>query len=312
MNKEIKVFAPATVSNIGCGFDVMGFAIDQPGDELVLRIKDEPGVTIAKITGDGGKLPLDACKNTAGKPIMAMVEHLGFKGGIEMEVHKKMPLGSGLGSSAASAVAAAFAMNELLEAGLSKKELLPFALEGEKLASGSVHADNVAPCLWGGFVLIRGYDPIDVVSIPVPDHFYCTVIHPHTEIQTKQARQILPKEIPLKNAVAQWGNTAGLVAGLLMNDFGLISRSIHDLVAEPVRAQLIPRFYQMKKAALNSGALGCSISGSGPSLFALSTSEEIAVRVAGSMKNVLDQIKLSNDIFISKVNITGPKVLSKI
>ncbi|MDP4174508.1 MAG: homoserine kinase [Bacteroidota bacterium] len=309
MRKDIKVFAPASVSNIACGFDIMGFAIDEPGDEIILRQKETSGVTITKITGDNGKLPLEACKNTAGAPVIALLKHLGINPGIEIEIHKKMPLGSGLGSSAASAVAAAFALNELLDAKLTKEELLPFAIEGEKIASGAVHADNVAPCLWGGFILIRGYEPIDIVEIPVPDNLYCTIIHPEIEIQTKEARKILPKEVPLKDAITQWGNTAGLVAGLMKSDFNLISRSLKDVIVEPVRSALIPSYYKMKDAALSSGALGCNISGSGPSLFALSTSYEISERIGRAMQGVLEQTGLPSQVYISKINKQGPRII---
>lgn len=310
MKHEIRVFAPASVSNIACGFDVMGFAIDEPGDEIVLRISDSPGVIITKITGENGRLPLEAELNTAGAPLLSMMEKLHITFGIEMEIHKKMPLGSGLGSSAASAVGAAFALNELLELRLSKEELLPFAIEGEKIASGSVHADNVAPCLYGGFVLIRGYNPvIDVVDIEVPENLYCTVIHPQIEISTKEARKILPKTIPLADAITQWGNTAGLVAGLLKKDFGLIGRSLQDVVIEPVRSMLIPGFDEIKKAAMDSGALGCSISGSGPSLFALSSSLLTAVETGKSMKNALERFDLSGEVYVSKINKNGPRIV---
>ncbi len=310
MKNEIRVFAPASVSNIACGFDVMGFAIDEPGDEIVLRISDNPGVKITKITGENGRLPLEADMNTAGAPLLSMIDKLHITCGIEMEIHKKMPLGSGLGSSAASAVGAAFALNELLELKLSKEELLLFAIEGEKIASGSVHADNVAPCLYGGFVLIRGYNPvIDVVEIEVPENLYCTVIHPQIEISTKEARKILPKTIPLSDAITQWGNTAGLVAGLLKKDFGLIGRSLQDVVIEPVRSMLIPGFDEIKKAAMDSGALGCSISGSGPSLFALSSSLQIAVDTGKSMKTALERFGLTGEVYVSRINKNGPRII---
>lgn len=307
MKKEIRVFAPASVSNVACGFDVMGFAIDEPGDELVLRLTEEPGVRIKKITGDGGRLPLEAALNTAGAPVIAMLNALNCRSGIELEIHKKMPLGSGLGSSAASAVAAAFGINEILEAGLTKNELLPFALEGEKIASGAIHADNVAPCLWGGFILVRGYDPIDIVEIPVPGDLFCAVIHPDIEINTKESRRLLPKEIPLKKAITQWGNTAGLIAGLMKGDYGLISRSIEDVIIEPVRAPFIPKYNEMKAAALEAGALGCNISGSGPSLFALCSSHESARKSAEAMSYVLSGSE--HQIYVSKVNTQGPKVI---
>jgi homoserine kinase len=308
-NKEIRVFAPATVSNIACGFDIMGFAIDMPGDELVLRVSERPGVTITKISGDDGRLTYDVALNTAGKPVLSMVKAFGIECGVEIEIHKKMPLGSGLGSSAASAVAAAFAVNKLFDLNLSNLDILPFAIEGEMIASGSLHVDNVAPALYGGFVLIRSYNPIDIIKIDVPKNLYCTVIHPHIEISTKESRRLLPSEIPLSNAITQWGNTAALIAGLLKSDYNLIGRSLVDVVAEPIRSKLIPGFDDMKSAAIFAGALGCSISGSGPSLFALSDSREKAVLIAQSMQIELNNHNLASDLYVSQINNLGPRVI---
>ncbi|HEX2869317.1 MAG TPA: homoserine kinase [Ignavibacteriales bacterium] len=308
MKKEVRVFAPASVSNVACGFDVMGFAIEKPGDEVVLRLSDEPGVRITKITGDGGRLPLNPEENTAGAPVIAIKEYAAFSHGIEIEVHKKMPLGSGLGSSAASAVAAAVAADCLLELNLSKSELLEFAIKGEQIASGAVHADNVAPSLYGGFILIRGYHPTDIVEIPVPDNLFCTVLHPDTEINTKESRRLLPKEVPLEAAKTQWGNTAGLVAGLMKGDFGLISRSLKDVIIEPVRAAMIPCYEKIKNEALHAGALGCNISGSGPSIFALSDSLAAAELAGERMRLALDK-NISSQTYVSKINCQGPIVL---
>ncbi len=306
---EIRVFAPATVSNIACGFDIMGFAIDMPGDEVVLRVSDKPGVRITKIKGDDGRLTLDPEFNTGGKPVVSMVRAFGIDCGVEIEIHKQMPLGSGLGSSAASAVAAAFAMNKLFELNLSERELLPYALEGEMIASGSLHADNVAPALYGGFVLIRSYHPIDIIRLEVPGELFCSVIHPHMEISTKESRRLLPEQIPLSSAIRQWGNTAALVAGLLKGDFDLIGRSLEDVVAEPLRSRLIPGFSSMKQAALDAGALGCSISGSGPSLFALSDSRDKADRISKAMQIALNEHGLGSDLYVSAVNNCGPRVI---
>ncbi len=309
MENEIRVFAPATVSNIGCGFDILGFAVDQPGDEIILRKAELPGVKIKKITGDQGKLPYDAELNTAGLPLINMMKKYHFEKGFELEIHKKMPMNSGLGSSAASAVAAVFACNELMQLNLAKNELLDFALEGERISSGSIHADNVAPCLFGGFVLIKSYDPVEVVQIPFPENLFCTVIHPRIEIKTKEARAMMPENIPLKNAITQWGNVAGLIAGLFKNDLKLICDSIKDVVAEPVRAKLIPRYYDIKNAAFDGGAIACNISGSGPSIFALSDSEESAVKISEAMRNVLKEENLANEIYISKINPNGPIII---
>ncbi len=309
MLKEVRVFAPATVSNIGCGFDIMGFAIEEPGDQVVIRISNNKGVKITVITGDNSKLPYNPKLNTAGAPAISILKEYAPSLGVEIEIHKKMPFGSGLGSSAASAVASAFAMNHLLELNLSLDELLKFALEGEIIASGGIHADNVAPSLYGGFTLIRDYNPIDIIQIECPKDLYCTVIHPHIEISTKAAREILPKEIAINKAVTQWGNCSALVAGLLMNDYSLIGRSIKDVIIEPYRALLIPGYYQMQQAAVNSGALGCNISGSGPSLFALSRGRETAQKVGMAMLVELSNHNLEGDLYLSPINKEGPKVI---
>ncbi|MGE5350491.1 MAG: homoserine kinase [Acidobacteriota bacterium] len=308
MKKEVRVFAPASVSNVACGFDVMGFAIDYPGDEVVLRLTDKPGVRIVKITGDGGKLPLNPEENTAGAPVIAMRDYAQYTGGIEIEVNKKMPLGSGLGSSAASAVAAAFAANKLLELNLSKDMLLDFAIMGEKIASGAVHADNVAPSLYGGFILIRGYNPPDIVEIPVPENLFCTVLHPGIEINTKESRRLLPKQVTLEDAKTQWGNTAGLIAGLMKSDFGLISRSLKDVIIEPARKSTIPCYEYIKQAALDAGALGCNISGSGPSIFAFADSLAKANFVGEKMRLALDK-NIESEIYVSRINRRGPVVI---
>lgn len=310
MTKEIKVFAPATVANVSCGFDVLGFAVDNPGDEAIVKMTENLGVKITKITGDNGRLPLDPQKNTVSATIIKMLEHLGEKRGFEVELHKKMPLGSGLGSSAASSVAGIFAVNELLGKPLSKLELLPFAMEGERLASGTAHADNVAPALYGGFVLIRSYSPLDVISIHTPSDLYAAIVHPHIEVETRDARSILRKEIKLKDAITQWGNVAGLVTGLLTDDYGLIGRSMTDVIVEPLRAILIPGFYGVKDAALNAGALGSGISGSGPSIFSVCKGLDTANKAGLAMVDAFKKIGIESDLFVSKVNQKGPVILS--
>ena len=244
MNHEISVFAPATVSNVACGFDVMGFAVNEPGDIATVRQIDEPGVFLNSVSGDDGRLPREPSKNTAGIAVIEFLKRINAHGGIEIELHKKMPLGSGLGSSAASAVAAVFAANILFDNPLSKNELLPFVLKAEKTACGAAHADNAAPALLGGFVLIRSYNPLDTISLTVPDELICTILHPALEIRTESARKILPDKIFLKDAVTQWGNIGGLVAGLLKKDYELIGRSLQDVIAEPLRAKLIPGFFR--------------------------------------------------------------------
>lgn len=309
MNKQIKVFAPATVANVACGFDVLGFALNEPGDEVILQTNDSGEVTISKITGDEGKLPLNADKNTAGVVVKQYLAHIGSNQGVDIQLHKRMPLGSGLGSSAASAVASLFAVNELLGAPLSRMELLPFAMEGERIACGAAHADNVAPALLGGFVLVRSYSPLDVISIPFPQDLVATVIHPQIEIRTEDARSILKKSILLKDAIQQWGNIGGLIAGLIQGDHSLIRRSLEDVIIEPVRSLLIPNFDKVKKAALDNGAFGCSISGSGPSIFALSNSLAVAGQIASAMCDELKAIDIECDVYISPINKVGPRVM---
>lgn len=307
--KTIKAFAPATVANVSCGFDVFGFAVEQPGDEVTLTLTKKPGVVIKKISGDGGRLPLEAEKNTASVAVISFLKSIESDAGVEIELTKNLPLGSGMGSSAASAAAALAGINYLLGEPLSRRELLPFAMESERIACGSAHADNVAPSLLGGFVLIRGYEPLDVVSIPTPDNLFCTLVHPHLELKTQDSRQVLRSTIPLKDAITQWGNIAGLIAGLMKPDFGLIGRSLKDVVAEPVRALLIPGFDIIKEKAIEAGALGCGISGSGPTIFVLSTEKEIAIRTGKVIQQEFKKLKLDSEVYISKINSTGAKVL---
>lgn len=309
MSKSIKAFAPATCANVACGFDVLGFAVESPGDEVTISLNDTGKLTIESISGDGGRLPLNAEKNSVSLVIQKYLEHIDSKQGVSIELRKKMPLGSGLGSSAASSVVGVYALNELLGKPLSVKELLPFAMEGERVACGSAHADNVAPALLGGFVLVRSYEPLDVISLPTPDDLWATIIHPHIEVKTKDARSILRKEILLEQAVVQWGNLGGFISGLYTNDYDLIGRSLKDVIIEPIRSILIPGFEQTKQAALLAGALGSSISGSGPSIFALSKGEETARKVGNAMKAVYDNINIESEVYTSKVSQQGPRVI---
>jgi homoserine kinase len=309
-SSEIRVFAPATVANVACGYDVLGFAIDAPGDEVVVRHSDKPGLHITKITGDNGKLPKNPAQNTAGVAALDLLKHLGMTDrGIEMEIHKKMPFGSGLGSSAASAVAGVYAVNKLIGEPLSKKQLLPFAMAGEASADGAWHADNVGPCLLGGIVFIRSNAELDVAQLPAPKNLWAAVVHPDIEVLTKVAREILPKEIPLENATQQIGNLGGLLCGLIQEDYGLISRSIHDVIAEPRRQKLIPEFYKAKRAAQAAGALGFSISGAGPSVFALCEGEETARKVAAAVSKVFTSVNLGNQAYVSRINTQGVRVI---
>jgi homoserine kinase len=307
--KTIKAFAPATVANVSCGFDVFGFAVESPGDEVELTLTGDTEVVIKAITGDGGRLPLEADKNTSGVAIQAFMKAFGKKQGVEVVLHKNLPLGSGMGSSAASSVAALVGINHLMGEPFSKRELLPFAMEAERVACGSAHADNVAPSLFGGFVLIRGYEPLDVVSIPTPPELYSTLVHPHLELKTEDSRQVLRHSISLKDAVIQWGNIAGLVAGLMKPDYGLIGRSLKDVIAEPIRSLLIPGFYQIKEVAIKEGALGCGISGSGPTIFALSTERVVAERVGKAMQQQFAKFKLNSEIYVSRINERGAGII---
>ncbi|MBK8945124.1 MAG: homoserine kinase [Ignavibacteriae bacterium] len=310
MNKKIKVFAPATISNVGCGFDTIGFAIDKPGDIVSLSLRNDGIVKIKKITGDGGVLPYEIEKNTATVGILELLKNYPNKNiGVDVEIIKKMPIGSGLGSSAASSAAAVFGMNKLLNNHFSETEVLNFAVKGESIASGAIHADNVAPCLFGGFVLIRDYNPIDVIKLPVPKNLYCIVLYSQIVIETKQARKLIKKNLPIKKARKHFGNIGTLVSGLYESDLSKIGRSIEDEISEPARATLIPNFYDIKNAALSAGAYGCSISGSGPSIFAFSDSEINAKKIGSAMKKIVDKTGIKSTLYISKINPNGPKII---
>jgi homoserine kinase len=296
---QIKIFCPATVANLSCGFDVLGLCLESIGDEMIIRKSNEKGLRITNITG--ADLPLETNKNVAGVAGMALLNHLDLEFGFEIEIHKKIKAGSGIGSSAASAAGVVVGINQLLGNPLHRKELIPFAMEGEFLASGSYHADNVAPAILGGFILVRSYDPLEVIKIKSPKDLYVTIIHPHIEVKTSEARSILPKEIPLKTAITQWGNLGGLISGLYTEDYGLLGRSLQDAVAEPYRKNLIPEFDNAKKSALENGALGCGISGSGPSIYALSKGLENAKNVADGLKKVYIKTEIRFDVYVSKV-----------
>ncbi|WP_421809038.1 homoserine kinase [Flagellimonas sp.] len=305
--EEIKVFCPATIANVSCGFDVLGLALDSVGDEMVVRKIPEKEIRITKIIGQD--LPLETKKNVSGVAGLALLEKSDYEGGFEIEIDKRIKPGSGIGSSAASSAGAVWAMNELLGRPFSKLELVQFAMEGEKLASDVAHADNVAPAIYGGFTLVRSYAPLDIVPIPTPDELFATVIHPQIEIKTSDSRKILKTTISLEKGIKQWGNLGGLVAGLFQNDYDLIGRSLEDHIVEPIRSILIPAFDDIKTNAMDAGALGCGISGSGPSIFALSQGENTAQNVAKSMEETYQTIGVPFDIHISKVNIHGVKKL---
>jgi len=301
----IRAYAPATVSNVGCGFDVLGFAIEEPGDEVIAELGRRPGVELREVTGDGGRLPRDPEKNTAGVAVRALLDEAGSDRGVVLRLRKNMPLSSGLGSSAASGVAAVWAANRLLELDVPHCGLLRCAMAGERMASGSAHPDNAAPCLYGGFVLIRQADPPDVIPLPVPEGLSCAVVRPQIEVETRKARQLLGDVVPLRAAVTQWGNLGGLVAGFFKGDFELISRSLQDVIVEPKRSGLVPGFDAAKRAALDRGALGCSLSGSGPSTFALCAGREVAERVADAMVAAFAAEGLTADRIVSPVGARG-------
>lgn len=307
---EVRVFAPATVANMVCGFDILGFALDRPGDEVQMRISEVPGVRILKITGDEGRLPLDPLKNTVSASVMTLLKALGQENlGLEIELHKKMPIGSGLGSSAASTVAGLFAANELLGQPLTRQQLLPYAILGEELACGSGHADNVAPALLGGITLIRSYEPLDVIALPVPEKLQVSLLFPHVDVPTRAARSMIKKQIPLQGAVRQWGNIAGLIAGLYRSDYELIGRSMEDVLIEPIRSILIPDFDRLKQIALDLGALSFGISGSGPSVFAFSTSAETAEKITQALESHLITTGIGCNAYVSGININGPAII---
>lgn len=307
--QQIRVFAPATVANVSCGFDVMGFALDRPGDEIVARLTSGSDIAITKVTGDEGVLPTDSRKNTASVAVQALLDELDIQTGVELEIHKQMPLGSGMGSSAASAAGAVWAVNHLLGEPLERKMLLKFAAEGERIACGTAHFDNVAPSLLGGFTFIRSSDPPDVIPLSFPQQLHAAVVHPQIEIKTEDTRKILRKQIPLGKAVIQWGNIGGLVAGLQTGDIDLISRSMQDVIIEPIRSVLIPGYDAVKQSAMDHDAIGAGIAGSGPSVFALAANKENAEAIAHAMKTQLDSIGLPSDSYVSRINPNGVRII---
>jgi homoserine kinase len=306
MNKVI-IQSPATVANLVCGFDILGLALDQPYDTMEIRLLDEPGVIIT--SKDGFPLPKDPSQNTAGAPLIAMLEELDQPIGFEVIISKQIKPGSGIGSSAASAAGAVVGANYLLGNRFSKEDQVRFALFGEKVASGVKHADNIAPCIYGGITLIRSIFPLDIVQIPAPK-LHVTVVHPQIEVRTSDARQILRKQVLLKDAIRQWGNIAGLVAGFVKQDYDLIGRSLEDVIIEPIRSILIPGFDEVKAKCKAAGALGGGISGSGPSVFMLSKDEATARNVETIMREIYARIGLDHHTYVTTVNPTGAKIIA--
>jgi homoserine kinase len=281
--ESVTAFAPATVSNVACGFDVLGFALHEPGDTVTAAFAPASGVRIDEIAGDNGRLTRDATKNTAGVAAQALLDAAGERRGVALTIRKGLPLSSGLGGSAASAVAAAFAVNALVDARASLETLMACAFEGERVGAGSAHGDNIAPAVYGGFVLVRVPNPPDVVRLPVPAGLTAVVVHPDLEIETARARALLGTHVPLADAIRQWANLGAFVDALHRGDFDLLSRALEDTIAEPRRASLVPGLAAIKQAAVDAGALGCSLSGSGPSLFALCRTAASAEQVARAM-----------------------------
>lgn len=308
MTKTVSVFAPATVANVGCGYDILGFALEKPGDRVNMQLNDSNQITLDVVEGDNGLLPRDPGKNIVTAVVINYLQKIGRKTGVGVQLYKEMPFGSGLGSSSASAVAGLVAINELMGTPLSREELIPLAMEGERMACGNAHADNVAPSLLGGLVLIRSYKPLDIIRLPYPKSLYCAVLYPHVDVPTLEARKILKTHVAVNDAVKQWGNVAGLVAGFCNNDLSLIARSMDDYIIEPVRAMLIPHFYTMRSIALENKAMAMGISGSGPSVFALCENLSIAQNAIDGMHKLLSKDGIEATPFISAINPQGPVV----
>ena len=311
MGRAVRVFAPATVANLGPGFDVLGLALSSPGDLIEAELTPDGGVEIVEITGDGGILSRDSEKNVAAVAAAAVLRHARSSHGLRMRLHKQMPLASGLGSSGASSAAGAFVANELLGRPLPVGDVVLCAMEGERPASGTPHADNVAPSVMGGIVLVRSYEPFEVVALPVPDTLHISVVHPQCEVSTAEARKLVNgRKFALDEIVPNLGNIAGFVAALASGDLGLLGRSINDRLVEPLRARLIPGFDAVKQAALDAGALGCSIAGSGPSVFALVGNADAAQAVGAAMQAAFrSSAGLNSTLYAGKVASQGARVV---
>lgn len=303
--QTVKVYCPATVANLVCGFDILGMALNHPQDEMELTLTQEPGIRISHT--DGYDLPSDPAQNVAGAALLDLLQAAGISIGMDLSITKKIKPGSGLGSSAASSAGAVVAANHLLGNPFSKEDLVRFAMAGEKVASGVKHADNITPCILGGVTLIRSIFPLDIVRLSAPP-MYVTVVHPQIEVRTSDARQILRKEVLLKDAIRQWGNIAGLVAGFLQHDYELISRSLEDVIIEPVRSMLIPGFDEVKQQSKEAGALGGGISGSGPSIFMLSREARTAETIAGIMEALYTKLGIDFKTYVTTLNTEGVRI----
>ena len=304
---HVSVFAPASVANISCGFDVLGVCLDNVGDTIHVQETSKPGIEITKIIGQD--LPLEAAKNVAGVAGLALLEDFGLDKGFQIQIEKGIKPGSGIGSSSASAAGAVVGINHLLGNPYTREQLITFAMEGERVACGTAHADNVSPVLLGGFTLVRSANPLDVVTLNSPLELVVTIIHPEIEVKTADARAVLLDKLHLKQAIAQTANLGARVTGLFKEDYELIRRSLVDHIVEPVRSMLIPGFNELKNRANEAGALGTGISGSGPSVFALSKGMDIAQKVGLAMQKVYDEIRVPYDTHISPINSKGVKIL---
>ena len=305
--EQISIFSPATVANVSCGFDVLGFCLDHIGDKMIIKKTKEKGLKITKI--EGANLPFDIEKNVAGVAALAIYQDAKPDYGFEIEIYKNIKPGSGIGSSSASASGVVFAINQLLGKPYNAKQLTQFAMKGEAVASGCEHADNIAPALFGGFTLVKSTQPLEVLSLPTPADLFATIIHPQIEVKTAEARAILPKKVELQHAISQWANVGSLVHALHTNDYNLLSHSLKDNIVEPFRSKLIPYFDDVKNAAINAGGLGTGISGSGPSIFTLSKGEKTAKDVEKAIQNVYSKTDIEFNTYVCKINTEGIKIL---
>ena len=306
--KEVKIFTPATVANVGCGYDILGFCLDSVGDDMIIRKVNKKGIFITQI--DGFELPYEVEKNVAGVSALALYNTLNLDFGFEIEISKKIKPGSGIGSSAASAVGSVFGINHLIGNPYSKNELIKFALKGEAIASGEEHADNIAPAIMGGFTLVRSTNPVDIISLPFPENLYATILHPQIEIKTSDSRSLVPSKISLTDVISQLSSVGSFIHALHTSNYDLLGKSIKDLIAEPKRMKLIPYYENLKKIAVNSGSLGTSISGSGPSIFSLTKGIDTAKEIQNQLKVFMDKTNISFTTYVSKINSIGVKVIS--
>lgn len=304
---SIRIFSPATVANVSCGFDVLGFCLDSIGDEMLIKKSNKKGIRITHI--EGFALPYKAEENVASVAALALYEQLEVNFGFEIEIYKKIKPGSGIGSSAASAAGSVFAINSLLGNPFNADELTAFAIKGEAVASKTEHADNIAPILFGGFTIVKSLQPLEILKIPTPKELYATILHPQIQIKTSESRAVLPKKIQLSKAIEQWGNFGSLVHALHTEDYALIGRSIKDVIVEPHRKKLIPLFDEVKEHAAKAGALASGISGSGPSIFSLSKGKKTALAVATELNKLYQKSGCKFNIHTSKINTEGIKIL---